>query len=101
MQDQVSLGVSDYNEFFAGARIVYPARGGFVGAEISTDVFLGSKAPPGETMAIDAPGPIIRGGIEGGIHLTNAVSLLAYVELAKVPSLDPAAVAAKTIPLIP
>ncbi|HLL22169.1 MAG TPA: carboxypeptidase regulatory-like domain-containing protein, partial [Kofleriaceae bacterium] len=48
-----------------------------------------------------APGPIIRGGVHAGYHLTRVWSVLAFVELAKVPGVDAADAAVDTLPLIP
>ena len=51
--------------------------------------------------AIDAPGPIIRGAVTGGYHISDIVSLIGFVEVAKVPAIDSASSTANNIPLIP
>src|SRR5262249_6623887 len=68
---------------------------------VGRDFSAGGRARRGSPTAMDAPGAILRGDIPAGLHVSSAVSLLAYVEVAKVPSLDPAMVAAGNIPLIP
>ena len=90
LADRVSLGVSEFNAVVAGAHITVPSGKAFFGAEATMDLFLGSGHP----------GPIIRGGANGGLHLTPNWSLLAFVEVAKVPGIDMADVAMNDIPLI-
>ncbi|MBA3817664.1 MAG: carboxypeptidase regulatory-like domain-containing protein [Deltaproteobacteria bacterium] len=77
LADRVSLGVSEFHAVIGGAHLSIPAGKAFFGAEASLDLFLGDGAP----------GPIIRGGIQGGIHLTSQWSVLAFAELAKVPGI--------------
>jgi hypothetical protein len=101
VQDMVSLGISSYNAGVGGAHFVYPMGKAFVGAEVSADVFFGSKTPPGGTMAIAAPGPIIRGGATVGFQVAEQIAFVAFVEIAKVPDISAADVASKTIALIP
>lgn len=91
LADRVSLGVSDYNAVVGGAHFTMPAGKAFFGAEASVDYFLGDGAP----------GAILRGGVHGGLHLTNNWSLLAFVEVAKVPGIDAGDVAMNVVPLIP
>jgi hypothetical protein len=100
-QDRVSLGVSDYNAVVAGVHVTLPAGKAFVAGELSTDVFFGSKAPRGALVELKAPGPIVRGAVTLGYHFSDSVSLLAYLELAKVSSIDPADIMAGNIPQIP
>ncbi len=90
-QDRVSLGVSDYNAVVGGVAFAVPAGKAYVQAELSTDLFIGSGAP----------GPIVRGGVSGGLRLNDSFTLLAFIEGAKVPGLSYASVAAGNITLIP
>ncbi|HZJ64855.1 MAG TPA: carboxypeptidase-like regulatory domain-containing protein [Kofleriaceae bacterium] len=74
--DQVSLGASKFNAALAGAALRVPAgQRGYVELEGSLHAFVGSGAP----------GPIVRGGAMAGIAVTDAVTLIGYVELAHVP----------------
>ena len=90
LADRVSLGVSDFHAVVGGAHVTVPSGKAFFGAEASLDLFIGDGAP----------GPIIRGGVHGGLHLTKNWSVLAFVELAKVPGIESADVAMNDIPLI-
>src|SRR5438046_7111559 len=49
----------------------------------------------------DTPGPILRLGVTGGFHITSQWSAFAFVQVAKVPGLSYADVAAGNIVLIP
>jgi hypothetical protein len=91
VQDQVSLGISAYDEGLAGLRYAVAGRRAFVGAEFSAEAFIGG----------DAPGAILRGTLSGGVRLTPGVALLAYVEASHVPSIPMADLTADAIPLIP
>ena len=91
LADRVSLGVSDYHAVVGGANFTMPSGKAFFGAEASVDFFVGDGAP----------GPILRGGAHGGYNVTQNWSVRAYVEIAKVPSIDDADVAMNKIPLIP
>lgn len=91
LADRVSLGVSEFDAVVAGAHIALPFGTSFVGAEGSLDLFVGSGAP----------GPIIRGGVHGGIHVTPQWSALAFVQLAKVPRIESMDRAANDITLVP
>ena len=91
LADRISLGVSDYHAIVGGVHFTMPSGKAFFGAEASIDAFIGDGAP----------GPLIRGGAHGGLHLTNNWSLLAFVEIAKVPGIDADDAAMNTIPLIP
>lgn len=100
-EDRISLGVSDYHAFVASAYYRLPAgRKGFVGVEASADVFFGAHLPDGIT-APEKPGAIMRAAISGGLHLTRQWTALAFVQLAKVPKIGDADLAANTIALIP
>jgi hypothetical protein len=77
--DQVSLGVSSFSAALAGLslRIPFNERA-YLELEGSADVFVGTGAP----------GPILRGGGLVGVAVNDAVSMIAYVEGAKVPGLN-------------
>lgn len=96
--DRVSLGVSDFHAAVGGAHFTMPAGRAFFGAEASLDLFIGSAAGQGGD---GAPGPIIRGGVHGGLHITKNWSVLAFVEVAKVPSIDGQDIDMNVVPLIP
>lgn len=82
-EDQVSLGVSNYSAALAGAALRVPVGDRwYVGLEGSADVFVGSGAP----------GPIYRGGGMFGVAVSDALSIIGYLEGAKVPSLSYTAV---------
>jgi len=77
--DQVSLGVSSFSAALAGVSLRIPINDrAYVALEGSADVFVGAGAP----------GPILRGGGLFGIAVNDAVSVIAYVEGAKVPGLS-------------
>jgi hypothetical protein len=92
VEDQVSLGVSKYNAALAGLALRVPAGArAYVDLEASTDVFVGSGAPS----------PIYRGTATLGVAVTDAITLLAFVEGAKVPGIHYAAAMADQVPLVP
>jgi hypothetical protein len=77
--DQVSLGVSSFHAALAGLSLRIPVtERAYLELEGSADVFVGT----------DAPGPILRGGGLAGVAVNDAVSMIAYVEGAKVPGLS-------------
>lgn len=77
--DQVSLGVSSFSAALAGVSLRIPINDrAYVALEGSADVFVGTGAP----------GPILRGGGLFGVAVNDAVSVIAYVEGAKVPGLS-------------
>lgn len=90
--DQVSLGVSKFHAALAGASLRVPigARW-YLQLEGSADVFVGSGAP----------GPIVRGGGLVGVAASDSVSLIGYVEGARVPGLSYSDVMAGAVVLIP
>lgn len=90
-EDRVSLGVSDFHAAVGSARYAMSMGKGFFGVEASGDVFVGSGAP----------GPILRGGAMGGVHLTRQWSLFGFVQAAKVPELDYTEVMAGNVTLVP
>jgi carboxypeptidase family protein len=90
--DRISLGVSDFHAALGGVALRIPAgKRAYLELEGSTDVFVGSGAP----------GPIFRGGAEVGIAVSDAFTILAYVEGAKVPGLAYSDVMAGNVVLIP
>ncbi|HRC56787.1 MAG TPA: carboxypeptidase regulatory-like domain-containing protein [Kofleriaceae bacterium] len=91
LQDQVSLGVSDFHAVTLGARAALPLRRVFVAAELSADRFVGSDAPPAT----------VRGALSAGARLTRSVSLFGYLQLAS--AADPSAqlMTTGTVPLLP
>jgi len=91
-EDRVSLGVSDFHAVVGGAHFTMPVgKQAFLGLEASTDLFVGSGAP----------GPIVRVGASGGVHVNDQWSVYAFVQGAKVPGLVYSAVMAGDITLIP
>jgi hypothetical protein len=92
VEDQVSLGDSDYNAALAGVSLRMPVGPrAYVALEASTDAFVGSGAP----------GPILRGGGLFGVSLTDAVSIIGYVEGAKGPGVKYSDAAQNKIALVP
>jgi hypothetical protein len=90
--DRVSLGVSDFHAALAGASLRMPVGDRlYVELEASTDVFVGSGAP----------GPIIRGGGVVGFAVNDAVSIIGYLEGAKVPGLPYSDVMNGKVVLVP
>src|SRR5436190_11412143 len=89
--ERVSLGVSEYNAVVGSAYVTVPVGEAFFGAEVSADRFVGGEGGP--------PGPLLRAGVHGGLHL-GQLSLLAFAEVAKVPAIDPADLMADEFPLI-
>lgn len=91
-EDRVSLGVSDFHAALAGLSLRVPAGDrAYVALEGSTDLFVGSNAPT----------PIFRGGLQVGIAVSDAFTLIGFVEAAKVPSLAYSDVAAGNVVLVP
>ncbi len=88
--DRISLGVSEFHAVVGGAHVTVPTGKAFVGAETSIDFFIGDGAP----------GPLLRGGVHGGLHLTDQWSLMAFVEVAKAPGIGVADVMMNHVPLI-
>src|SRR4051812_31278954 len=77
--DQVSLGVSSFSAALAGVSLRIPINDRtYIALEGSADAFVGTGAP----------GPILRGGGLFGVAVNDAVSVIAYVEGAKVPGLS-------------
>jgi hypothetical protein len=91
--DQISLGVSQFHAALAGVALRIPAgRRGYVALESSLHAFVGE----------DAPGPIVRGGAMAGYAVTDAVTLVGFFEVARVPEpeFDMTATQAKVV-LVP
>lgn len=92
VEDRVSLGVSDYNAALGGASFRVPlGRRAYLELEGSADVFVGSGAP----------GPILRGGGTIGVALGDVVTLIGFVEGAKVPGVAYSDAMAGDVKLIP
>jgi hypothetical protein len=92
VEDQVSLGVSKFDAALAGASLRVPVGARwYLELEGSADVFVGSGAP----------GPILRGGGLIGVAASDRVSIIGYVEGARVPGLSYGDVMAGTVTLIP
>jgi hypothetical protein len=89
LEDRVSLGVSDFHAALAGVSFRIPAgKRAFVSLEGSADLFVGSNAP----------GSILRGGALAGVSVTDAIAIVGFIELARVPS--PRAGVAMTPPVL-
>ena len=99
LQDRVSLGVSDYNAVFGGAHLQFPAGKAWVSVEGSLEAFLGS--PPAANATLEEGTLLMRGGATVGFHVSPVMSVVAYVEAAKVPGITASQVMANNIPLIP
>jgi hypothetical protein len=92
VEDQVSLGVSSFSAALAGLSLRVPINERmYVALEGSADVFVGSGAP----------GPIVRGGGLFGVTINDALSLIAYLEGAKVPAISASDVTTNQIVLVP
>ncbi len=101
VQDQVSLGVSEFHAILAGASLSVPSGKLVFGAEASVDVFVGSgTTPPNATAAHEAPGPLVRFGANVGYRLTPEWTAMVFVEGAKVPHISAAEVVTNDIRLI-
>ena len=99
LQDRVSLGVSDYNAVFAGAHLMIPSGKLWIGAEVSLDAFIGS--PPAGSAELAEGSRLYRAGLDVGYHINEQWSVLAFLEVAKVPGILTAQVMTNSIPLIP
>lgn len=92
IEDQVSLGASDYSAALVGASLRVPVGvRWYVGVEGSADVFVGDRAPS----------PIYRGGGMVGVAVNDAFSIIGYLEGAKVPSLSYTDVSHGSVTLVP
>jgi hypothetical protein len=92
VEDQVSLGVSSFNAATAGLAFRAPIGPRmYVDLEASTDVFVGT----------DAPSPIYRGNATFGVALSDAITVLAFVEAAKVPGILYSDAMANRVALVP
>jgi hypothetical protein len=87
VEDRISLGVSDFHAVVAGVHVAIPiGRAAFAGGEASADVFVGGGSPD----------PILRAGGLVGTRLGDTWQVYAFVEAARVPSID-----AAMAPLVP
>ena len=106
LEDRVSLGVSDYDEVYAGAMLAFRAGPkAWIGVEGSFEAFIGTaKTHPNDTIGpapLDEGSVIARGAVMGGYRINDMFSAIAYVELAKVPGIEYSQVAMNAIPIIP
>jgi len=92
VEDRVSLGVSDFHAALAGLSLRIPAGSrAYVALEGSTDLFVGSGAPT----------PILRGGVQLGVAVSDAFTVIGFIEAAKVPGLAYSDVMAGDVVLVP
>ena len=92
LEDQVSLGVSKWNAARGGLALRAPARGpAYAQLEGSAELFVGDGAPD----------PILRGGAMVGVALSDAITLVGFVEAVKGPSVSYADALAGSVPLVP
>jgi hypothetical protein len=92
VEDQVSLGVSEFHAALAGVSLRIPTGNrAYVELEGSTEVFVGSGAP----------GPIFRGGALAGVALSDSFAIVGFVELARVRRVASTEVMMKDVVLIP
>ena len=92
VEDRVSLGVSSFNAALAGVSLRVPARGrAYAELEGSAEVFVGTNAPK----------PILRGGAMFGVEVTDAITVIGFVEAARVPSLSYSDALAGNVALVP
>jgi hypothetical protein len=92
IEDQVSLGVSDFHAVLAGAQLRVPlGTHAYLGLEGSSDIFVGSGAPS----------PVIRGGGLVGVTLNDAFSLIGYLEAATAADVKYRDAAMKELALVP
>jgi hypothetical protein len=101
LADRTSLGVSDFNEAYGGANVTVPFGKAWIDGEVTLDAFLGSAPAEAGHASLDDGTLSIRGGISGGYHISDALSGLVFVQLAKSPYITTAQIAAESIPLVP
>jgi Carboxypeptidase regulatory-like domain len=91
-EDRVSLGISDFHAALGGVALRIPlGPRAYVSLEGSTDVFVGD----------DAPAPILRGGAIAGIAVTDALTVVGFLEAAKVPQPEADDVMARILVQLP
>lgn len=73
-QDQVSLGVGEFDAVLASAMVSLPLGRAFLSLEGGADVFLGDGHPD----------PTLRGLFSAGVRLSPRASLIAFAQLASV-----------------
>jgi hypothetical protein len=90
-QDQISLGVGEFNAAVVGAMVSMPVGRLFFSLEGDADLFVGS----------DHPDATLRGLLSAGVRLSPRTSVIAFAQLAKVatPPADQL-MADGTVPLI-
>ncbi len=99
--DRISLGVSEWNAVLGGVHFALPLGKAFLGLEASLDLFIGDgDTPMGATEPHAAPGPMLRAGAVAGYHLSRTMSVLAFLEAAKVPGLELSDVIANDVRLV-
>jgi hypothetical protein len=92
VEDRVSLGVSSFHAAVGGIMLRVPVRGrSYAGLEGSAELYLGSGAPR----------PLLRGGALVGVAISDAITVVGFVELAKVPGLSYGEVLAGNVALVP
>jgi hypothetical protein len=90
-EDQVSLGVSEFNAMIGGLHAIVPLDKAWVAAELSGDLFLGSRHPS----------PTLRAGMSAGYYVASRVSLFAFAQTAMTGEITAEQVATKAVPLKP
>ncbi len=91
-QDQVSLGVGEFNAVIAGAMVALPLGERFLaGLELGMDQFLGT----------DHPSATFRGLLSAGVRLSPRTQLMAFAQYAEVASPKEQLMESGTVPLIP
>lgn len=73
-QDQVSLGVGEFDAVLASAMVSLPLGRAFLSLEGGADVFLGDGHPD----------PTLRGLLSAGVRLSPRASIIAFAQLASV-----------------
>lgn len=93
VHEQVSLGISEHHAVVGGAYFTLPTGRMFFGGEASVELYVGGVGDP--------PGPMLRAGIHGGVHLGDHVSLLVFGEIVQVPEVAAADAMSGEIAVIP
>ena len=101
LADRTSLGVSDFNEAYGGANVTIPFGPAWIDGEVALDAFVGSAPTTAGHAPLQDGSLMIRGGVSGGYHFTEALSGLVFVQLARSPYITNAQVTAESIPLVP
>jgi hypothetical protein len=101
LADRTSLGVSDFNEGYGGANVTVPFGRAWIDGEVTVDAFVGSAPTTAGHASLSDGSLSIRGGVSGGYHVSDSLSGLVFVQLAKSPYITNAQIAAASIPLVP